>query len=219
MKISSLEVFYTKIERHIKLLAAYMKNERLETIIKMCRLKPYELVYGRKSKWLKTKLYNHWIDEFGNSLKISKNKRLKIIDDPELKDKKVVCTDLYDCLPLDKIGKMSKLLYLLIGKDSNSKDHAIICFTGLDNYFRTYSLNNGEWEQIPPIKLGIRFLDDVVKDLDIRYYKELRNSRQIIVKCKNQKSWISYWPPHRDFLEAIKEYECVSDVLKLKENK
>lgn len=219
-RIHNLDSFYALINNHIEAVYSFTRVKYIQSIIKMCRLKPHSMVLGLtiKERNKKLDMVKWWIDEFGNSLKIVKNKRIKIVlDDEELDGRDVGCTDLYHCLPLDKIAKMSKLVYLLAGVDMNSKHHAILAFLGLDNYLRVYSLNDGQWKQISPLQLNMKTLKQIVKYSDIKYYKDLTNKDIVVTPCIKQESWLSYWPAHEDFLQVIKNYDHITNILKLKE--
>lgn len=215
MKIFSLESIYQRIDNHIKLVASHTEKPYLDEVIRMCRLKPPSIIKNThwRSESKKLELHKQWVDEFGMALEITKNKRIKIAKNTN----DIICTDLYACLPLDKIIKMAKLLYLLIGKDKNYKDHAIIGMVGLDGYLRVWTLMKGEWQQVSPLKLGIVVLKHIAQNIDVKYYRELQHSKKVIVSCKEQRSWISYWPAHRDFLEQIKDYDFVVNMLGTKE--
>jgi len=209
-QVLNLDNFYSIIGDQINLVGSYTQKKYMPTIIRMCRLKPYNTLYGsekEKRDYKKLKLHKRWVDEFGNSIKIIKNKRTKIIiKDPDLQNKNIPFTDLYGCLPLDKSILMAKLLYLDVEKTKID-----IVLVGLDNYLRCYRMLNEEWKQISPLELGLKTLITITENLDIKYYRKIRNKAVDI--------WIGKWPPHKDFLETIKQNDYVSEILKLTKEK
>lgn len=220
-RIYNLDSFYVIINDHIETVYSFTAIKNIQSIIKMCRLKPKDMILGKnaKERSKKLKLVKWWIDEFGNSFKIIKNKRIKIIfNDTELINKKIRCTDLYYCLPIDKIVKISKLLYLVIGKDAENNQCVIIGFLGLDNYLRVYNLTDGRWKQISPLQLSMKILKQIIKNNDIKYYKICDVGGKVMSNLKDQKSWFSHLPPRNDFLEEIKEYKFILDILKKENN-
>src|SRR6185295_2676581 len=110
MSSSNIERLYAKIRQHILLAQSYTEIGELAFIIKSCRLKPHSHIFEGKNN--KLTLHRWWFDEFGNSLKIVKNKRIKLIyNDLSLSRDRVVCTDLYRGLSIDRIAKTSKLIH------------------------------------------------------------------------------------------------------------
>jgi len=176
----------------------------------MCRLKPF----GDLSLSLEKK----WFDEHGNTLNIVKNKRLKIIEGDTLIDKSsLICTDLYDGLSIQKIAKVSKLVYILVGKDEDfQEDHIIIAFLGIDNYLRVFYIYDGQLATCSPLNLGMKVLKSIVEDRDIKYYLELNNKDSVLFPCASQKSWLSFWPLPDRFARTIsKESELCSHLLNI----
>lgn len=198
MKSINLENYYSKINKKILLAEAYTEQPTLGFIIKMCRLKPAE--YSTKLC-----LERKWIDEYGNSLNILKNKKIRIVENDLTIDKNnLVCTDLYSELPLSKISKVSKLVYVLSGKDEDfQEDYLIISFLGIDNYLRTYYLYNGQFELCSPLNLGTKVLKFIVENKDIKYFIESNNKDFVLFPCLGQKSWLSFWPASKQFTEII----------------
>ena len=45
--IFNIEKFYLKINKHIKLVQSFTEINEMESIIKMCRLKPYKYNYSK----------------------------------------------------------------------------------------------------------------------------------------------------------------------------
>ena len=210
MKSISIENLYHKINRKILLVESYTEYKDLSFLIKMCRLKPF----GDLSLSLEKK----WFDEHGNTLNIVKNKRLKIIEGDTLIDKSsLICTDLYDGLSIQKIAKVSKLVYILVGKDEDfQEDHIIIAFLGIDNYLRVFYIYDGQLATCSPLNLGMKVLKSIVEDRDIKYYLELNNKDSVLFPCASQKSWLSFWPLPDRFARTIsKESELCSHLLNI----
>lgn len=207
MKSPSLDSFYCQIKRAILLVQSYLEDKSLSFIITACRLKPYELIFGQQKYNLK--LYNWWFDEFGNSFKINKNKTINIIYyDLSLNNgKKIICTDLYYGLSLDKIIKISKLLHIIIGKDSNTY---LLTFLGIDNYLRSYFIKDGRLFRVSPLFLGLKILKNIEKNKDIKYFHKLRsNKKKYVIPCGIRKEWISYLPCRPEFIKLLNEHSLI----------
>ena len=71
-----------KLQKQAKLCSVVFKDPYLETIINFCRLKPPD----PKSHLKKTTFPDVWVDEFGNSLKLTKkeNKNTDSDDDDDM---------------------------------------------------------------------------------------------------------------------------------------
>lgn len=206
MKIFSSDYWYEKLDKSIKLAEAFTQAEGLSFIIKACRLKPYDVIYG-DSKF-NVKLHKHWIDEHGNSLKIIKNKRIKITFNDLIQEKKnIVCTDFYYNLSIDKIIKMSKLLYVFSGKEDVLDSNCIyLCFLGIDNYLRCYLYLYDEWSQISPLYLGMNNLKLISKNHDIKYYLEISNSyKNYPTACHTGKSWLTSLPVSSKLADILEQ--------------
>lgn len=208
MRSPSLEFFYAKIEKLLDLTQSYTENEHLSFILKACRLKPYDYIFTERNP--KLVLHRWWFDEFGNSLDIIKNKRIRITyGDLRLDTSKIVCTDLYRGLSLDRVAKMSKLAYLCAGKDEDLyEDCYLLTFLGVDNYFRTYLYWYGEWQTVSPLMMGMKHLKLLISNADIKYYRQLTNSEKLPIPCTSGQTWLTYMPPSKDFLTVVsKQYE------------
>jgi hypothetical protein len=204
MHSPSIEFFHAKIEKLIRLARSYTEIEGLDFIIKACRLKPYHYVYGEQNH--KVVLQRWWFDEFGNSLNITKHKKISLtFNDLSLNDK-IVCTDLYYGLSLDRIVKMSKLMYLCAGKDEDLyQDCYLLSLLGVDDHLRTYLYWYGEWQQVSSLLLGVKHLKLLAKNADTRYFRQLAGPQDTSIPCLSGWTWLSYLPASRDFLDIIKE--------------
>jgi hypothetical protein len=218
MKSPSLDNFYAKIDRLVRLAQSYTESDGLAFIIKACRLKPYQYVTEDKSE--KLVLHRWWFDEYGNSLRIVKNKRIKITyNDLDVDRKAIVCTDLYHGLSIERVARISKLVYLYVGKEEDLyNDCAIITFLGLDNYFRSYVYLYDEWCPISSLVLGMKTLKLLAKHLDIKYFINLGNKEKLLIPCISGEAWISYLPPSKEFTSLVGAHiESIVPLLNTKE--
>jgi len=201
----NIERLYAQIRRHILLAQSYTEINELTFIIRACRLKPYSHIFeGKTSKLV---LHRWWFDEFGNSLKIIKNKRIRITyNDLSLNKDKVVCTDLYRGLSLDRIAKTSKLVHVVAGKDDDFNENCFfITFLGIDNYLRSYMNLYGEWQQVSPLLLGMRSLKYLARHTDVKHFHEFSNKENSSLPCDRAREWISFMPAGKDFLQTLEK--------------
>lgn len=208
MKSPSLDTLYANLNKHILLAQAYSEIPELFFIIKACRLKPHDYVFGKRSD--KLLLHKWWFDEFGNSFHITKNKKLKLIYNDLLLDRdKIICTDLYFGLSLDRVVKMSKLVHLCVGKDEDLYEDAFfLTFLGLDNYLRSYMYLHQEWQQVSPLLLGFNNLKVIARNVDIKYFKQLQNEKDIPIACVSSQQWLSFLPLGASLLNILdKQYD------------
>ncbi len=205
MKNFSINYLYDQIDKQIKLLEAYTEIENLGLIVKACRLKPYN--YKVCSGFNKIILHKHWFDEFGNSLKINKNKKIEIIyNDLSLDRAKIISTDLYYGLSLDKIMKISQLAYISIGKETDlQQEYSLAIFKGIDNFLRAYLYTVGTWEQVSPLMAGFHNLQYIFKNLDVKHFHELKSKKNSALPCQSNKTWLTFMPASTDFAEIIKK--------------
>lgn len=216
MKNPNIDSIYTKLNKHILLAQGYTEIPELQFIIESCRLKPYEYICNKTNKLV---LQTWWVDEFGNSLIITKKKKLKIIyNDLSIDRKKLICTDLYYGLSLENILKISKTMYISYGRDEDFyQDCIMISFLGIDNYLRTYLYMYGEWQQLSSLCIGIKSLQQIAKNKNIRYFNKLRIFKDIGLPCREAEVWLSCVPPLKEFNEIL-EKQCgiAYSILKLR---
>jgi hypothetical protein len=208
MKSPSLDKLYLTLNKHILLIEGYTEIPNLAYIFKACRLKPVPYFFEKRNNNIV--LYTTWFDEYGNLVKITNNKDLKIIyGDLSLDKNKIICTDLYYGLSLDKICKISKLAYISCGIDEDMyQDCALISFLGIDNYFRTYLYLYGYWQQVSTLILGIKNLKLIGDNLNLKHCKELSNIKNIKLPCTQAKTWLTSCPMDIDFLNTLdKQYQ------------
>ena len=205
----SIERLHHILDKQIKLAQAYNEISYLEFIIRSCRLKPFVYMFNRRPH--KILLYSEWMDEFGNMLVIDKKKLGIIYNNIRLTPNKIVSTDLYFGLSLDKIVKMSKLAHLVAGKDEDlNQDCYLLTFLGLDDHWRSYLYLYSEWTQVSPLILGIKNLKLLYGNIKIKYYNDVEIKNDCMVPCKNPEAWLSYLPASEGFVEMIKnKYETL----------
>lgn len=158
MKNTDIESFYKRIDKDILLITAITKIQNLSKIIKACRLKPYsifdkniEVKYGRE---------NHWVDEFGNSLKFYNIEPQIVIDDTNIKDCTKISTDLFYGNSIHNIVKNTKYMLLAIGNRNSVA--ALYCN---DEYIRCFLISNTMCSRISPLLLGIKTLNIFIKNI------------------------------------------------------
>jgi hypothetical protein len=217
MKSPSLDKLYTQLNKHILLVQAYTEIPELFFIVKACRLKPHDYIFGNKSN--KVILYRWWFDEFGNSFNI-KDKKIEILyNDLSLEREKIVCTDLYYGLSLDRIVKMSKMLYLCAGRDEDlNKECFFLTLLGIDNYLRSYIYLYGKWQQVSPLLTGLKNLQKIAQHTNIQYFTNISNQKNWPVPCYAAQEWLSCTPVTKSFAKIIGEqHEMLLPILNNKE--
>lgn len=216
MRSPSIEWLHAKLDKQVRLAASYSEVAELEFIIKACRLKPYDYIFDDRSD--KIILYRWWFDEYGNSLELAKNKRIEIVyNDLRLDRKRIVSTDLYYGLSLDRVAKMSKLVHLVSGKDEDVyQDCALLTFLGIDEHLRSYLYWYGEWQQVSPLIMGLRSLKTIANHIDVKHYHHLGNKENSAIPCISGEAWLSYLPASSAFLTDLnKQSEVLAAILKL----
>jgi hypothetical protein len=213
MKSLSLDALYAQLHKHIVLAQSYAEITELPFIIKSCRLKPYDFLFGIKSN--KVVLHRQWVDEFGNSLHIEKDKSLTLTyGDLSLDRSKLISTDLYYGLSLDRIAKMSKLIYVCSGtEEENQQETIFLTFVGLDHYLRSYLYSCGEWQQVSSLFLGIEHLKLLSHYTDLPYFRPIIKEKTPM-PCLAAGQWLSCLPLDSELVSLLnKRSSKVLDVL------
>jgi len=208
MRSPSLERLYAQINKLILLAQSHTEVNELTFIIKACRLKPYDFVFNNRNT--KLVLHRQWVDEYGNTLNIVKNKRIKIVyNNLAINRQDIICTDLYFGLSIDRVAKMSKLVFLCALKEEETLvTQFFVALLGLDNYLRVYACIDGAWSQVSPLCLGMKALKTIARNTDIRYFREFSNKENAPLPCVSAREWISFMPPSAEFLQILgKEYD------------
>ena len=209
----SIEYLHAKLEKQIRLTQSYTGIDGLEFIIKSCRLKPCDYVFKERDH--KIVLHKKWFDEHGNSFTINRHKNIQIVyGDLSLDKTKIVCTDLYYGLSLDRVAKMSKLVHLVAGKDEDLyQDCYLLTFLGIDDHLRSYLYWYGEWQQVSPLLMGMKSLGIIAKNMDIKQYVQAGKKENNALPCVSGETWLSLCPVPKGFLEMLsKHHETIAKV-------
>ncbi len=193
MKSFSIKSLHDKLKKNINLAESYSEIKEIGFIIRSCRLKPYDYVFKDRNHTYK--LYKIWFDEFGNFLKILKRKKIEFAyNDLSIERQKLISTDLYYGLSLDKQLKISKLAFIFTGKDEDlDLECNFVALLGLDDYLRCFMYLYDEWVQVSPLLLGIKNFKILFKNLDVKYFIEVKN-KNYPIPCNSCKSWITSLP-------------------------
>ncbi|MBF0572121.1 MAG: hypothetical protein HQL12_09685 [Candidatus Omnitrophica bacterium] len=215
MKSPSTEHFHAKIDRTIRLVQSYTEIDYLGWLIKSARLKPHAHIFEGFRHGVK--LQNWWVDEYRNSLEITKKKKLQITyNDLRLDKNKIICTDIYYGLSMKQIAQISKLVYLCAGKDEDLYQNCfLITFVGIDNFLRTYLSWFGEWQPVSPLLLGEEHFQILFHNLDVKHFQQIKKYKENPIPCQKEQVWLSYLPASDDFLNVIKnQYETLLPIFK-----
>lgn len=186
------ETIYNQLQKHRLLVQSYLQNEELYFIFYACRLKPH--FFFEKTVDSTFTLQTWWVDEYGNSVKIIKNKTLKITYG-DLSVNRNICSDLYYGLSINKVVKMSKFAYISYGQDEDFlQDCFLISLLGLDDYLRTYLYMYGELKQVSPLLLGLKNLSLIANNYDIKYYRDFIIKENSGLPCKSANVWLTSLP-------------------------
>jgi len=214
MKNSSLDTFYAELSKHILIVQSFMEIKNFSFLIRACRLKPYSCIFKKQEPRLL--LYRWWFDEFGNSLKIDNYKKVTIVqNDLALDRDKIACTDLYFGLSLANVAKISKLLHVCSGKESNylHQDYVFLSFLGIDNYLRTY-LHLGEWQQVSPLLLGLENLRFLANNKEINHILHMEDETHTPIPSTRSHQWLAASSQSKMLMDLIrKQHETASKLL------
>ena len=197
-----IEEYYQKINPELNLVSSYLEDKSIKDIFIKCRLKPYKYNAQFNRKLI---LRDHWVDEFNNSL-ILDGKKIKIIENDLTLDSDVIkITDMYQGLSLDKVYKISKMMYISYGKDEDyGEDCFIITLLGIDNYLRTFCLYNYRWYTFSPLSLKINNLKKIIQNQDVKLFKRFNDKEDIIFPCHKKEEWLVSLPIHPSFWNETK---------------
>ena len=123
---------------------------------------------------------------------------------------------MYHGLSIERVAKMSRLVYLVSGKDEDLyQDCSILTFLGIDEHLRSYLYWYGEWQQISPLVLGMRGLKTIANRLDVKHYHQIENKENLALPCASAQAWLSYLPASPAFLSELnKQSEMLANILK-----
>ena len=213
MKKSGIDHLYIYLDRHIKLVQGYTEIPELPFIIKSCRLKPYEYVFGGTRKLV---LMRKWFDEFGCTLNLVGKTPIITRNDLSIDRSKLICTDLYYGLPIPKIAKMSKAVHICAGIDEDKFEETyFLTFLGIDNYLRSYLYLWGEWEVVSPLLLGMRVLTFIARDVETKPVIQKETYKMFPMACARGQSYLCCLPMKSVFLEKIcKRHEVLGEIFR-----
>lgn len=212
-KSLNLEHVHAKLYKQILLAESYTECKGLEFIIKSCRLKPLQYIENKSPNII---LYKKWIDEFGNSLNLIKNKRIQIsYNELAINRDKLSCTDLYYGLSINKVAKISKLAYICAGVEEDFYQPCyMLTFLGLDNYLRTYMYYD-EWQQVSPLYLGMKNLKFIAGKRDIKYFLQSNKTKDMPIPCTKAQAWLSLLPINNDLMTILnKDHLMIADIFR-----
>ena len=162
--------------------SAYLDDPAIGFILKMCRLKPYDMLLRCDHRY-ELKLHRHWIDEYGTSLRIIK-KRIKIVPNDLTVDRKVLrCSDIYDGLSMKQTATISKAVR------ATKKDDRMIGLLGLDDYLRAFIRLNGQWHRCSSLLFDMQTLKQIALNKDIGYTITVDNG------------WLMKWPTSKELID------------------
>ena len=213
MKSPSLDSLYYDLDKHIALVQAYTEIDYLDFLIRVCRLKPYSYVFEDRDK--KLVLHRRWFDEYGHSLYITDDKKIDIVYyDLFLQKEKIICTDLYYGLPLDKLLRMSKIGYF-----DFSSQHVMCALLGIDNYLRCYWRSEKGWRHISPLVLGTRALRAIKEWSPNNEFQKLPIKENQPIPCISSRQWLTSLPMSQEFLALMNQQcEMVGSLLTQRDN-
>jgi len=161
---TDLENLYVKIDGSISLVAAFTQDDSFIKIIRSCRLKPYS-VFTKDFK-PGTRLENHWVDEFGNSLQFEKTVPRILLNDTKISENTKISTDLFHGASINTTADNSSDAFIVSGKFFD-KDFYIVAFYGQDEYLRAF-IYNKRWTRISPLLLGLNTLRELFRSVGKR---------------------------------------------------
>jgi hypothetical protein len=197
----SLDEFYIRHEKGLKLAEIFTEHKNLAKILKACRLKPYSVISDTKEK--RQTLNRVWIDDWGNTLKFDLKKQISIIlNDLKNNRNKIIATDLYSNIGLLKTIKFADKIYLCLGKNEENKVEITISCLGIDEYLRSFYFDE-EWISIPPIMLGISNLSNIFEQTE--NYKKFENKENLPIPCLEPESYLISLPANQEIISLIRQ--------------
>lgn len=151
----SLEQYYHRAHKKIKVAEAVVEKPFVSQLIRSCRLKPLTVF---SSIYNPAKLYEQvWVDEFGSYV-------LEIGEELEINLAPIKvephCTDIWRYEDPNFLANHSKFACAALFPET---DKFVVLLCGTDNYFRCYSTVNKKLEIVSPLVLGLRPLQHCIK--------------------------------------------------------
>jgi len=206
-RIHNMELVHQQLASHVKLMESYSEVPHLEQIIKSCRLKPKDFILDHKHWKMKLVLHRWWIDEFGNSLVLKKKTPSIIYYDLRLDWSKIITTDLYYGVELRKMIKMSTAVHLTLGNEQDlSHPCYLLTFLGIDRFLRSYLCWDGVWQQISPLYLGLKGLQQLFDHSSRQFLRlPMPLKKDWILPCAMEERCLGCLPAGDDLLAMLKE--------------
>ncbi len=204
--MQNLIQFYNKIKKHIAFASINMNDASIDFIIKCCRLKPYNLLFNKSKFSYSFYIENKWIDEFGNSIYFTKNKKIKVkINDLQIDKSQLINTDMFFAQSIKTTAKNSKIVCVVIGKDEDTNsEYYQLLFLGNDNFLRGYYYIYGRWHRnISPLEFGIKTIRYMAVNLNIKTFAKLPKIIKPIFACSKYDVYIGALPAQKTFANLI----------------
>jgi hypothetical protein len=182
MKNYDLENIYSKIDNKITLVGSFIGDRIIPQIIKACRLKPYSIFTPKYKQ--KIKLEKHWVDEFGNSLKLENKIPKIILNDTGIIGATTISTDLFSANSINETICNGKSIFIANGKFCD-RDVFLVAVYGQDEYLRAFFYYNG-WQRISPLLLGMNTLHEIFNNIN-KQFLPIDNQLYFIIKFDIEK--------------------------------
>src|SRR5271165_1274474 len=191
IKNTDLETLYNRIDGRINLVGTYVGDiDLMPKIIRSCRLKPYSIFSGDFQS--KIVFEEHWVDEFGNSLKIE-NKIPKIVmNDTQINKNTKISTDLFFGNSINTIAKNSKCVFIINGEID--KNCYFVSFYGKDDYLRSFFFYE-KLARVSPLLLGINTMREFFRNINSVLRRDIdKNKIDLLIKF-NILDYTVCWEP------------------------
>src|SRR5258708_1755722 len=207
MNTIDLENLYVKIRGRISLIGSYIQNENIVDVIKSCRLKPYSIFVGEFKPG--TRLEDHWVDEFGNSLKIKDKIPTILLNDPCISENTKISSDLFYGSAINNIAETSKSIFLAQGKYIGSYFCLVAVYCS-DEYYRVFAYN-GKWNRISPLLLGVNTHYELLKHMGKHYVEIDKKRLDLLIDFDVEKCALISLPIRSD---KLKEFDYILNMIK-----
>lgn len=212
MKNIDIEKFYRKIKGHLKLLTAYTDNPTLPKIIRSCRLKPHSIFEDGFE--FTTKLENHWVDEFGNSLYLTSSSMQLKLGDLSVNKNARNCTDLFYGNSINVTGKNSKFALIAAGTELLSdNDFYLVSFYGIDEYIRAFIFTPPVWTRVSPLMMGTNTLEKFFSSINNKWVQEVdKKDLDFVIPFNMKKCITTSWPTKQDIMSCFNNSKLIDNI-------
>ncbi len=177
MKNITIEKFYQKIKKKIKLISAYLDKPSYEFLITSCRMKPLSVFLGNFS-FKKISLEPVWLDEFGNALIVKDNSTYLHFDYYKAP---LLSTDLYRNKGFHNFLENNKLMAY-----SKQNERKIVAFLSEELMWRAWEIKEQDLIICSPLLLGLEFLKFAGEQRDIKEMKQFMSGQYLVPKYLQQ---------------------------------